>query len=153
VGLGIAAAGVVGASIYQDVTSAHQYEGVSKAFLEAAGYDQSAATTLSKQDGVLSGALGAAQMPFLAKYAKFKNLTPVELRSWVNSLTPAQVNNLSADLLQTTGDSHVKSADFTNGPAQTQFIPAGDGVPAEISLANTFGVFETNLANDHVPQP
>lgn len=153
VGLGIAAAGVVGAAIYQDVTSAHPYEAVSKAFLEAAGYDQSAATRLSKQDGVLSGASGAAQLPFLAKYAKFKNLTPIELRRWVNSLTPAQVNDLSADLLQTAGDSHGNPADFTHGPPQTQFISSGDGVPAEITLANTFGVFETNLANDHVPQP
>lgn len=153
VGLGIAAAGVVGASICQDVTSAHQYEGVSKAFLHAAGYDNAAATALSKQGGVFSGASGAAQMPFLARYANFKNMSPIQLRRWVNSLTPRQVNNLSADLLQTAGNSHGKPADFTNGPPQIQVIPTGSEVPAEVTLANTFGVFEANLIRDHVPQP
>jgi len=153
VGLGIAAAGVVGGAIYQDVTDAHQYEGASQAFLQAAGYDKTAAAALSKQDGVISGASGAAQMPFLAKYAQFKHLTPVQLQNWVNSLTPDQVNNLSADLLQTAGDSHGNPADFINGPPQTQIITGGSWYPAQITLANTFGVFESNLAHDHVPQP
>ena len=36
----------------------------------------------------------AAQMPFLAKYAEFKHMTPDQLRSWVNSLTPDQVHEI-----------------------------------------------------------
>jgi hypothetical protein len=74
VGLGVAAVGVVGNTIYNDVKDAHQYEGASASFLKAAGYDGAAAQALSKQDGVISGASGAAQMPFLAKYAEMKHL-------------------------------------------------------------------------------
>ncbi len=153
VGLGVVAVGVVGNTIYQDVKNAHQYEGVSKNFLQAAGYDSAAAGALSKQGGITSGASGAAAMPFLAKYAEMKHLTPAQLTSWVNSLTPDQVNNLAGRLLQTAGDSHGSLANFTNGPPQTRII-TGDGTyPAEITLTNTLGVFEGNLAHDHVPHP
>ena len=154
VGLGVTAAGVVGKMIYDDVKSAHQYEGASQKFLEAAGYDNAAASVLSKQDGILSGASGSAQMPFLAKYAQYKNLTPTQLQQWVNSLTPNQVGNLSKCLLQTAGDSNGKPDQFTNGPAQTAVIPnyAGGGA-AIITLANTVGVFDSNLNYDHVTHP
>jgi len=153
VGLGVTAVGVIGNQIYQDVKAAHQYEGSSQAFLRAGGYDPAAAEALSKQDGILSGASGGAQMPFLAKYAELKGLTPVQLQDWVNGLTPGQVNDLSQSLLQTAGDSHGDPANFTKGPPQTQIITGGSWYPAQITLANTLGVFEGNLDHDHVPHP
>lgn len=153
VGLGVVAVGVVGNTIYQDVKGAHQYEGVSKDFLKAGGYNDAAAGALSQQGGVISGASGAAQMPFLAKYAEMKHLTPTQLQGWVKRLTPEQVNSLAACLLQTAGDSSGNAGNFTNGPPQTQIITGGSWYPAEITLANTLGAFEGNLAHDHVPLP
>jgi LysM repeat protein len=153
VGLGVAAVGVVGNTIYNDVKDAHQYEGASASFLKAAGYDGAAAQALSKQDGVISGASGAAQMPFLAKYAEMKHLNPTQLQNWVNSLTPDQVQHLSERLLQTAGDAHGEASQFTNGPPQTAIISGGSPYPAIIILTNTLGEFEKNLAYDHVPHP
>ncbi len=152
VGLGVAAVGVIGNTVYQDVKGAHQYEGASESFLKAAGYNDAAAKALSKQDGIISGASGAAQMPFLAQYAKMKHLDPAQLQSWVNSLSPDQVQDLSSRLLQTAGDAKGNASDFTNGPPQTVFIDGG-GFAVPITLTNTLGEFEKNLAYDHVPHP
>ena len=154
VGLAIAAVGVVGKMAYDAYKSAHQFEGASKDFLKAAGYDGAAADALSKQDGILSGASGSAQMPFLAKYAQYKHLTPDQLQKWVNSLTPDQVQHLSQRLLQTAGDSNGDPSQFTDGPAQTAIIPDyGGGFPATVTLANTVGVFDGYLDYDHVTHP
>jgi predicted Zn-dependent peptidase len=144
--------GVVGKMAYDAYKSAHQYEGVSKDFLKAAGYDDAAANALSKQDGILSGASGSAQMPFLAKYAQYKHLTPNQLEKWINSLTPNQVKHLSQRLLQTAGDSNGDPNQFTDGPPQTAII-SGGGYPAIITLANTVGVFDSYLDYDHVTHP
>lgn len=152
IGLAIAAVGVVGKMAYDAYKSAHQYEGVSKDFLKAAGYDDAAANALSKQDGILSGASGSAQMPFLAKYAQYKHLTPNQLEKWINSLTPDQVKHLSQRLLQTAGDSNGDPNQFTDGPPQTAII-SGGGYPAIITLANTVGVFDSYLDYDHVTHP
>jgi hypothetical protein len=152
IGLAVAAVGVTGKSVYDSVKSAHQYEGSSKAFLKAGGYGDAAANTLDKQDGILSGASGSAQMPFLEKYAQYKHLTPDQLQKWVNSLTPDQVQHLSQRLLQAAGDSNGDPAQFTDGPPQTAIIPTGD-IPAEVTLVNTVGVFDSYLNNDHVPHP
>jgi hypothetical protein len=153
VGLGVTAASIVGKTIYEDVKDAHQYESASQAFLKAAGYDSAAAAALSKRDGVISGASGAAQMPFLAKYAQMKRLTPEQLQSWVNSLTPDQANHLSERLLQTAGDSNGDPAKFTDGPPQTATITGDSPYPAVITLANTLSMFQGYLDYDHVPHP
>lgn len=154
IGLGIAAVGVVGKWAYDKVKSAHEYEGASKTFLKAAGYNDAAAAALSKQDGVLSDASGSAQMPFLAKYARYKHLTPDQLEKWVNGLTPDQVQHLSQRLLQTVGDSHGDPNQFTNGPAQTTIItdPAS-GFATRLTVANTVGVFDNYLNYDRVTHP
>jgi len=151
VGLGITAVGVVGSAIYQQVKDAHQYEGASKAFLQAAGYNSNAADALSKQDGVISGASGAAQMPFLAKYAQLKHLTPNQMMAWVNHLTPGQVHNLGLSLLMVAGDCHGDPSQFTDGPIQTAVV--GGEFPAVIPVSNTVTAFEQQLAYDHVPHP
>jgi hypothetical protein len=93
-------------------------------------------------------------MPFLAKYADYKHMTTTQLQAWVNSLTPAQVDNLSKCLLQSAGDSNGDLDQFTNGPAQTTFItdPAS-GWSTPLTLANTAGVLDSNLAHDRVPHP
>ncbi len=154
VGLGVTAAGVVGKMIYQSEKDAHMYQGASQNFLKAAGYGNAAASALSGQDGIFSGAAGSAQMPFLAKYAQYKNLSTSQLQQWVNSLTPDQVNNLAKCLQQTAGDSKGDPAQFTNGPAQTAVIPDYTGGWASIiTLANTVGVFDSNLNYSHVPHP
>jgi LysM repeat protein len=152
-GIGTVAVSVIGNAVYQDVKSAHQYEGASRSFLKAAGYSDAAAQALSAQDGILSGATGSAQMPFLAKYAELKHMSPLQLRDWVNRLTPDQVGNLSKSLLQTAGDCHGDPGAFTAGPPQTEYIAGGDGFAVPITLANTVSAFESNLAYDHVPRP
>jgi LysM domain len=153
VGLGITAVGTIGSAIYSAHESAHQYEGASQAFLEAGGYDSAAAGALSKRDGLISGAAGASQMPFLTKYAQMKHMSPDQLQSWVNSLSPSQVQSLSNRLLQTAGDSGGDPKDFTNGPPQKTFVGAETGFPVEVTKANTMGVFDGYLNYDHVPHP
>ncbi len=153
VGLGVAAVGVMGNTVYHDIKDAHQYEGASRNFLKAAGYNDAAAKTLSKQDGIISGAAGMAQMPFLAQYAKMKHLDPTQLQNWVNGLTTDQVQHLSDRLLQTAGDAKGNASDFTNGPPQTAIIGAASGFPAIVTKTNTLDEFEKNLAYDHVPHP
>ena len=153
VGLGITAVGTIGGAIYSAHESAHQYEGASQAFLKAGGYDSAASGALSKRDGLISGASGASQMPFLTKYAQMKHMSPDQLQSWVNSLTPDQVQHLSNRLLQTAGDSGGDPKNFTNGPPQKTFVGAETGFPVEVTEANTMGVFDGYLNYDHVPHP
>jgi peptidoglycan hydrolase-like protein with peptidoglycan-binding domain len=151
VGLGVTAVGVVGKAIYEHVKDAHKYEGASRSFLKAAGYNDAAAAALSEQGGVASGGAGAAQMPFLAKYAAYKHMTPDQLMNWVNSLSPDQVEHLSGRLLQTAGDSNGDAGQFTDGPPQTTYISSGEGYGSDVTLANTVGVFDDYLNYDHVP--
>jgi peptidoglycan hydrolase-like protein with peptidoglycan-binding domain len=151
VGLGITAVGVVGKAIYEHVKDAHKYEGASKSFLKAAGYNDAAAAALSEQGGVISGGGGAPQMPFLAKYAAYKHMTPDQLMNWVNSLSPDQVKHLSLRLLQTAGDCKGDAGQFTDGPPQTTVIASNGGFGSVITLANTVGVFDDYLNYDHVP--
>jgi hypothetical protein len=154
VGLGVTAAGVIGKAIYEQVKDAHKYEGTSKNFLKAAGYNDAAADALSKQGGLISGAKGAAQMPFLAKYAELKHLKPDQLVNWINSLSPEQVKHLSERLLQTAGDSKGDAGQFTDGPPQTSSITDyTTGYTTQVTLANTVGVFDGYLNYDHVPHP
>lgn len=154
VGLGVTAVGVVGKAIYDGVKDAHKYEAASKPFLETAGYNDGAAEALSKQDGIISGAAGAAQLPFLAKYAALKHMTADQLTRWVNGLSPRQMENLSNRLLQVAGDAKGDAAEFTDGPPQKTFITDySTGMSAEITLSNTVGVFDNYLNSDHVPHP
>ena len=153
IGLGLTLVGVLGKSVYDSEKDAHRYEAAAKDFLKTAGYSEAAADALSQRDGLLSGAPGAAQMPFLAKYAEFKHMTPDQLRSWVNSLTPDQVGHLSQRLLQTAGDCHGDPSRFTDGPPRTAFLPEGEGMPVEITLADSLGVFDSYLSYDKVPHP
>lgn len=154
VGLGVTAVGVLGGAIYNAHENAHQYEAASSSFLQAAGYDVNAAAALSSRDGLLSGAAGAAQMPFLAKCAEMKHLSPDQLKSWANSLSRSQLKDLSGCLLQTAGDAHGDTGQFTNGPPQTTYITDyGSGMATPITLSNTLGVFEQNLNASHVPLP
>jgi hypothetical protein len=152
IGLGVTAVTVIGKSIYDAHKDAHQYESASRDFLKSAGYDDEAAQALSRRGEILSGATGGSQMPFLAKYAEYKNMTAEQMQDWVNSLTPDQVEDLSKRLLQTAGDSEGDVANFTDGPAQSTYINSG-GWPVEITLANTVGVFEDYLRYDQVPLP
>ena len=154
VGLGVTAVGVLGGAIYNAHEDAHKYEAASSSFLQAAGYNANAASALSSRDGLLSGAAGAAQMPFLAKYAEMKHLGTDQLMSWVNSLSPSQLKDLSGCLLQTAGDAHGDTGQFTNGPPQTTYIvDYSSGMATPITLSNTLGVFEQNLNASHVPHP
>jgi hypothetical protein len=152
VGLVVTFVGVLGKSVYDSEKDAHRYEAAAKDFLKAAGYSEAAADALSQRDGLLSGAPGAAQMPFLAKYAGFKHMTTDQLRNWVNSLTPDQVKHLSQRLLETAGDCEGDPGRFTDGPPRTALIP-NEGYPVEITLADSVGVFEGYLNHDHVPHP
>lgn len=151
VGLGVTAVGVLGKMAYDAIKDAHQYEGASKKFLISAGYNEAAANALSKQGGVLSGAAGSGQLPFLQKYAELKHVSPDRLQQWINSLSPDQVEQLSKRVLQTAGDSEGDPGHFTDGPAQTKIIATGSPFPAQVTLANTIGVFEKYLDGDHVP--
>ncbi len=153
VGLGVAFLGTAGAIVYQDVKASKQYEGASKGFLAAAGYNANAASALSGRDGVLSGASGAPQMPFLAKYAEMKHISPDQLQQWVNGLSPGQEKNLSASLLMVAADCHSNPTQFTNGPLQKSFVGASSGFPVQVPVTNTVTAFEQQLDYDHVPHP
>jgi hypothetical protein len=83
-----------------------------------------------------------------------EHLSTAQLQSWVNSLSPSQLNTLDQCLLQTAGDSNGDPANFTNGPAQKAVIPDySGGIPAIITLTNTLGVFQSNLKSGGVPLP
>ena len=152
IGLGVTLLGVGGKAIYESEKDAHRYESASKKFLMAAGYNEAAADALSKQGGITSGAAGAAQLPFLAKYGELKGLTRDQLVNWINSLTPDQVKHLSARLLQAAGDCRGNPDQFTAGPAQTAEISEYDNPYAvTVPLANTISVFDSYLDYDHVP--
>jgi LysM repeat protein len=151
VGLGVTAVGVVGKAIYEANKDAHKYEAASKRFLKSAGYDDVAADALSKQGSVISDAAGASQIPFLAKFAQLKKMTPDQIRNWVNSLSADQVDAVSKRLQQTASDSGGKPGNFTDGPRQTVFIAGADGYAVQVTRANTLGVFEEYLKYDHVP--
>ena len=153
-GVGIVAASVLGSAIYKQAVADHQYEGSSKSFLEAGGFSPSAASALSHEGGLLSGAGGTSGMPFLAKYAEMEHLSTAQLQKWVNSLTPSQLSTLDQCLLQTAGDSNGNPANFTNGPEQKAVIPDySGGFPAIVPLTNTLGVFQSNLKAGGVPLP
>jgi peptidoglycan hydrolase-like protein with peptidoglycan-binding domain len=134
VGLGIAAAGVVGNVLYQGRKQAHALEGPTEQFLKAAGYHDAAAEALSKQVNYrpLRDASGSAQMPFLAKYAELKHIGAADLQKWVNKLTPDQVDHL--------GD---RLRDVAN---------EADGDPDKFAADHIKG-FEHDLTKDHVPLP
>ena len=100
---------------------------------------------------MLSGAAGSGQLPFLQKYAELKHVPADRLQSWINSLSPDQVEQLSKRVLQTAGDSEGDPGHFTDGPAQTKIIATGSPFPAQVTLANTVGVFEKYLDGDGVP--
>jgi hypothetical protein len=154
VGLGVTAVGVVGKAIYDGVKDAHKYEAASKSFLRRAGYNGAAADALSEQDGVMSGAAGAAQLPFLARYAALKHMTSDQLIRWTNGLNRAQVKNLSKRLLQAAGDSKGDANQFNDGPPQKSFITDySSGISTEITLVNTVGVFDDYLNSGYVPHP
>jgi hypothetical protein len=153
-GVGVVAVGILGEALYDKAESDHQYQGVSKNFLEAGGYSPAAASALSNQDGLLSGAGGSSGVPFLDRYADMKHLTTAQLQEWVNSLTSAQVNTLDQCLLQTAGDSGGNPQQFTNGPLQTQVIvDPGSGWATPITLSDTLQAFESNLKAGGVPLP
>jgi LysM repeat protein len=154
VGVGIVAAGVLGSAIYQQNQQDHQYEGASKDFLQSGGYSPAAASALSHEGGLLSGAGGVSGMPFLAKYAAMEHLSASQLQQWVGSLTPSQLHTLDQCLLQTAGDSNGDPANFTNGPEQKAVIPDySGGFPVIVPLNNTLGVFQNNLRSSGVPLP
>jgi LysM repeat protein len=155
VGVGIVAASVLGAAIYKQNEADHQYEGASQGFLGAGGgYSSAAASALSHEGGLLSGAGGVSGMPFLVKYAAMEHLSTAQLQKWVNSLSPGQLKTLDQCLLQTAGDSDGNPANFTNGPEQKTAIPDySGGIPAIVTLNNTLGVFQNNLRSGGVPLP
>jgi hypothetical protein len=153
-GVGIVAASVLGSAIYNQNQADHQYEGASQSFLGAGGgYSPAAASALSHEGGLLSGAGGVSGIPFLVKYGAMENLSTAQLQKWVNSLSPSQLNTLDQCLLQTAGDSNGNPANFTNGPPQTTAIGGDGGMPAIITLTNTLGVFQGNLKSGGVPLP
>ena len=153
-GVGVVAVGILGEALYDKAESDHQYQGVSKSFLEDGGYSPAAAGALSNQDGLLSGAGGSSGVPFLDRYADMKHLTTDQLQEWVNSLTSAQVNTLDQRLLQTAGDSGGNPQQFTNGPLQTRVIvDPGSGWATPITLSDTLQAFESNLKAGGVPLP
>jgi LysM repeat protein len=154
-GVGIVAASVLGSAIYKQDQADHQYEGASQSFLGAGGgYSAAAASALSHEGGLLSGAGGVSGIPFLVKYGAMEHLSTAQLQSWVNSLSPSQLNTLDQCLLQTAGDSNGNPANFTNGPEQKAVIPDySGGIPAIITLTNTLGVFQSNLKSGGVPLP
>ena len=132
----------------------HQYEGASQDFLHSGGYSAAAASALSHEGGLLSGAGGVNGVPFLVKYAAMGHLSTSQLQQWVNSLTPDQLHALDQSLLQTAGDSNGDPANFTNGPEQKTVIPnCSGGLPAIITLNNTLGVFQNSLRSEGVPLP
>jgi hypothetical protein len=153
--VGIVAASVLGSAIYKQDQADHQYEGASQSFLGAGGgYSAAAASALSHEGGLLSGAGGVSGIPFLVKYGAMAHLSTAQLQSWVNSLSPSQLNTLDQCLLQTAGDSNGNPANFTNGPEQKAVIPDySGGIPAIIPLTNTLGVFQSNLKSGGVPLP
>jgi peptidoglycan hydrolase-like protein with peptidoglycan-binding domain len=134
VGLGIAAAGVVGNVLYEGRKQAHALEGPTEHFLKAAGYHDAAAEALSKQVNYrpFRDASGSAQMPFLVKYAELKHMSVADLQKWVNRLTPDQVDEL--------GD---RLRDVAN---------EADGDPDKFAADRIKG-FEHDLSKDHVPLP
>jgi LysM repeat protein len=155
VGVGIVAASVLGSAIYKQNQQDHQYEGASQDFLQSSGgYSSAAASALSHEGGLLSGAGGVSGVPFLVKYAAMEHLSTGQLQQWVNSLTSDQLHTLDQSLLQTAGDSNGDPARFTNGPEQKTVIPNySGGLPAIITLNNTLGVFQNNLRSGGVPLP
>lgn len=153
-GVGIVAASVLGSAIYKQAEADHQYQGSSKSFLEAGGFSPAAASALSHEGGLLSGAGGVSGVPFLAKYAAMEHLSTAQLQKWINGLTPGQLSTLDQCLLQTAGDSNGNPANFTNGPEQKAVIPDySGGFPAIVPLTNTMGVFQSNLKAGGVPLP
>ncbi len=152
VGVGLVAVAVVGKAIYEQWKDAHKYEAAANDFLQAGGaYNQKAAAALASQNGVLSGSGGTSGVPFLEKYAQMKGLTTVQLQQWVNSLNQGQLDQLDKCLLQTAADGNGDVGQFTDGPPQEKAV--GEPIPAIIDLANTLGVFESNLKSSGVPLP
>lgn len=96
VGMGVSAVAVVGKSVYDGVKDAHKYEDASRAFLKAAGYNDAAATALSRQTAYAPfGISGSSPLPFLARYAQFKGVSPERLRDWINGLQPDQMASVA----------------------------------------------------------
>jgi LysM repeat protein len=155
VGVGIVAASVLGTALYKQNEEDHQYEGAAKDFLQSSnGFSPAAASALSHEGGMLSGAGGVSGVPFLAKYAQMEHLTTDQLQKWVNGLTPSQLDTLDKCLLQTAGDSKGDPANFTDGPAQqTYIVDYSSGWSTPITLNNTLGVFQNNLKTSGVPLP
>jgi hypothetical protein len=91
-------------------------------------------------------------MPFLARYAAMKRLSPEQLMAWVNALSPGQVRSLALSLRQAAEDCRGDPGQFTAGPARTRVIASG-GLPVQFAAVTTVAAFEQRLASDHVPHP
>jgi hypothetical protein len=150
IGMGIAAVAIIGQTIYDGVKDAHKYEKASEICLRAAGFNDVhdvAAAKFSRQAGYLSGAVGDAQIPFLMEYAAFKKMTVVELLTWVTSLAPDQISDLSNDVL--------KVLDEVAGiqEAQAQRHEMSADVTRRQFQALEMDKFERKLARDKIPIP
>jgi LysM repeat protein len=155
VGVGVVAASVLGSAIYKQYQQDHQFEGATQSFLEGSGgFSSQAASALSHEDGLISGAGGASGVPFLAKYADMKHLSPTQLQGWLKTLSSSQLQTLDQCLLQTAADAHGNPANFTNGPEQeVPIINYSGGFSSVVPLNNTLGVFESNLKAGGVSLP
>jgi hypothetical protein len=101
VGFAITVVTTVGQFIYDGVKDAHRYEAASKISLLAAGFKEAAAAKFCRQAGYLSAVAGKAQMSFLEEFARYRGMTMVALRDWINNdLTPDQVSKLSDHVLE-----------------------------------------------------
>jgi hypothetical protein len=150
VGMGILAISLVGQMVDGGRKEAHKYEEESAACLKGAGFNDFAAGQLSRRSDYLSSEPGKPQMPFLAEYARFKHISMTELRDWINTLTPDQVQRLSNNVLSA-ATAHGAGAHNSSALRQTD----EDRLRLLASGVHDFrmAALESMLARDKVPGP
>jgi hypothetical protein len=121
-GIGIAAAALGAQIVYDEVKDAHQDEGQLEIGLKGAGFNDRAAAALSRQSDALSSVGGKVQIPFLAAYAQFKGLTPKQMRDWVNSLSPVQLNKMAKLLMEIMVSNERTRANFGLKPSLDEVL-------------------------------
>jgi hypothetical protein len=99
IGIAIMTAALIGQMVWQNAKHIHDGEGeVSKALVHL-GYKPEYAAILCKRVDFPSHVAGTSQTLLLGEYAKHKNMTPEQLRDWINGLRPDEVGRLSEAVL------------------------------------------------------
>jgi hypothetical protein len=139
-GIAIMTVAFIGQTAWQNAKHMHDGEEDVKKGLILLGYNAEHAAILSRRGTYSSATSGQGQMLGLMNYAKSQGMNAKELRDWINSMTPRQVEDLSELVFYEMG---VGNGNFCFEPDEAKRHPY---LPAPMVVASRYG--SVGRAND-----